>query len=75
LFELQTQFGINIFATSRPVPEVTEHFKQGRVIEVRAHDDDVEKYLDSQISQSGLELLDICREVITRDITKAVDGM
>lgn len=75
LFDIQIKNGINIFATSRHIPEIHEKFKESTVIEVRAHADDVRNYLDSQISQSDSKLLDICREDIKTKITEAVEGM
>lgn len=75
IFKLQSDCDINIFATSRVIPEIAEKFKESKMVEIRAHDDDVKKYLDSQISHSGLEILALCRETITTEITKAVQGM
>ncbi|EHK26130.1 uncharacterized protein TRIVIDRAFT_112497, partial [Trichoderma virens Gv29-8] len=75
LFKLQIHGGINIFATSRPLPEICQKFKESMTIEICAYDDDVRDYLDSQISQSDSKILDICREDIKTKITKAVGGM
>lgn len=75
LFDLQTRSGINIFATSRPVPDIYEKFKGSIEIEIRAHSGDVRNYLDNEISQSDSKLLDMCREDIKKKITEAVDGM
>ncbi|KAK0759107.1 hypothetical protein N5P37_008596 [Trichoderma harzianum] len=75
LFDIQGESHINIFATSRPIPEVQEKFKESAVIEVRAHTDDVKNYLESQISQSDSEFLNICREDIKTKITEAAEGM
>ncbi|KAK6334998.1 hypothetical protein TWF718_010439 [Orbilia javanica] len=64
-----------MFITSRVLPEITKKFENNRKLEVRAHDEDVRKYLDSQISNSGEEMLkDHSEEIITR-ITRIVDGM
>lgn len=75
LFKIQAETGINIFATSRPIPEVYEKFKESTVIEVLAHNDDIREYLESQISQSHLTTLNINREDIITSITGAADGM
>ncbi|KAL7915160.1 hypothetical protein GGI35DRAFT_172172 [Trichoderma velutinum] len=75
LFDIQIKNGINMFATSRHIPEIRDKFKESTVIEVRAHTDDVRNYLDSQISLSDSKLLDICREDIKTKITEAVEGM
>ncbi|RYP27804.1 hypothetical protein DL767_007516 [Monosporascus sp. MG133] len=75
IFGLQAKSGPNIFATSRFIPEVTEKFKGSTTCEIRAHDEDVRKYLDNQISQSGLKLLQTYCEEIKAEITKVVEGM
>lgn len=75
LFDIQDESHINIFATSRPIPEIYKKFKESTVIEVRARTDDVRNYLESQISQSDSELLNICREDIKTKITEAAEGM
>jgi hypothetical protein len=76
IFSVQAECGINIFATSRfNIPEVMTHFSNGPSIEIRAHDEDVERYLDVHISQSGSVLLKGNRDEIRRRIIAAVDGM
>ncbi|KAH7305361.1 nucleoside phosphorylase [Rhexocercosporidium sp. MPI-PUGE-AT-0058] len=75
IFSLQTKTGANLFATSRPIPEITERFRGSITFEIRAHNEDVQQYLDCRISQSGQKLLQTYREEIKTKITKAVDGM
>ncbi|QYS94840.1 ANK_REP_REGION domain-containing protein [Trichoderma simmonsii] len=75
LFDVQRKSHINIFATSRPIPEICDKFKESTVIEVRAHTDDVKNYLESQISHSDSEIMNICREYIKTKITEAAEGM
>jgi Cdc6-like AAA superfamily ATPase len=72
---LQTKNRVNLFATSRYIPDVMERFKGSMQLEIRAHDEDVRQYLDVRISQSSQELLENHREEIKSEITKAVDGM
>ena len=75
IFSLQAKTRANLFTTSRFIPDITEKFKGSITLEIRAHDEDVWQYLNSQISQSGQKLLETHREEIKTEITKAVDGM
>jgi hypothetical protein len=75
LFSLQIRHEVNIFATSRPIPQIIDQFNGSVQLEIRAHDEDVRKYLDGRISQSESKLLKSYREKIKIDITKAVGGM
>ena len=77
IFSLQAKCGINVFATSRFIPEVTEKFNGSTSLEIRASKEDVRKYLDGHIVQlpgfvrRNPELQD---EIMT-EITRLVDGM
>ncbi|KAL7895629.1 hypothetical protein HDV64DRAFT_257366 [Trichoderma sp. TUCIM 5745] len=75
LFNLQMRSGANIFTTSRIIPEIRDKFNRSKEVEIRAHDEDVRRYLDSQIAQSGRKLLQTYHKKIKTDITKVVDGM
>ena len=75
IFNLQVKYGTNIFATSRFIPEITEKFNGSTLLEIRARDEDVRKYLDGRISQSESKFLKSYHEEIKAEITKAVDGM
>lgn len=74
-FALQAKCGVNVFATSRLIPDIMTKFEGSVSLEIRAHDEDVRKYLDGRISKIGHTLLDKYREDIKNEITKAVDGM
>ncbi|KAF3211221.1 hypothetical protein TWF191_010800 [Orbilia oligospora] len=81
LFHLHDKYGVNIFATSRFIPEITEIFERGTMpesratVEIRAHDEDVRNYLDGQISQLGDTLLEEYREHIKTEIANAARGI
>ncbi|RTE69030.1 hypothetical protein BHE90_016591 [Fusarium euwallaceae] len=79
LFKLQTRHGINIFATSRPIPEIIDCFKASLLtkIEIRASPDDVARYLEGHIGQlpSFVQQDRQLQEEITACISDAVDGM
>jgi hypothetical protein len=77
IFSLQAKYGANLFATSRFLPEMTEKFYEGVHLEIRASNQDVERYLDGHMSQLPgcvLRSPDLQDEIKT-DIIKAVDGM
>ena len=46
---LQSRHGVNVFTTSRFIPEVTEKFKNSISLEIRASSEDVGRYLDSHM--------------------------
>ncbi|KAF3219549.1 hypothetical protein TWF679_011015 [Orbilia oligospora] len=81
LFHLHDNYGVNIFATSRFIPEITKIFERGTMpesratVEIRAHDEDVRNYLDGQISQLGDTLLEEYREHIKTEIANAARGI
>jgi Cdc6-like AAA superfamily ATPase len=77
IFSLQTKSVINFFATSRFIPEITEKFNESLQLEIRASDQDVERYLHNHILQLPkcvLNSLGLQEEIKDR-ILKAVDGM
>jgi Cdc6-like AAA superfamily ATPase len=78
IFNLQAKAGVNLFATSRFIPEVLSEFKGKSIkLEIRASNGDVERYLDGHMS-----MLPSCvlrnpglQGKIKTEIIKAVDGM
>lgn len=75
LLSLQAAGGVNLFATSRFIPQITERFTRNAVLEIRANDNDVQSYLEGRISQSASKILRQHSEEIKAEITNAVDGM
>ena len=77
MLRLQTETEVNIFATSRFIPEVVKVFEGKASLEIRASKEDVQKYLDEKLTnlpfcvQSSKSLQD----EIKAEIGKAVDGM
>ena len=76
VFNLQ-KTGTNIFATSRPILEIVKEFEGSISLQIRARDEDVQRYLDAHMSE-----LPLCvsrnrplQEIISAEIIKAVDGM
>ncbi|KAH8659428.1 hypothetical protein BGZ61DRAFT_433523, partial [Ilyonectria robusta] len=77
VFELQAKSAINIFATSRPLPEITQSFNETLSLDVRATRDDVRKYLDGHMKELRLFIRGDrqLQEEIKAGISEAVDGM
>lgn len=79
LFDLQAKTGVNLFATSRFIPEITEAFNinKGVPLEIRASNEDVQRYLQGHMSQLLPFVLSRrkLQEEITTEISNAVEGM
>jgi hypothetical protein len=75
IFALQARCGANIFTTSRFIPEIMAKFNDCTSIEIRAHDEDVRKYLETHILQSESKVLKDYREEVKTKLVEAVDGM
>ena len=78
IFKLQAKTKLNLFATSRFNPEIERDFKDAILVEIRASDEDMRRYLEGKmiqlLPQFVLESPDL-REEIKTAIIKAVDGM
>jgi hypothetical protein len=77
IFSLQAKTKANFFATSRFIPEITEKFKGDVVLEIRATNEDVKSYINSNMSQLPVFVQrnpDLQEEIKT-EIIKAVDGI
>jgi hypothetical protein len=77
IFSLQAKTGANIFATSRPIPDVEDEFKGCLVREILASDEDVYRYLNRHISRLPkfiLSLPELQKEIRT-EITRAIEGI
>ena len=77
LFSLQAKCGVNIFATSRSIPEIEKHFKGCTSLEIRATEEDVRRYLDRHIPQlpGSVFQSEVLQEKIKTAIVNAVDGI
>jgi len=75
IFNLQIKNGASIFVTSRFIPDITKTFQGSLSVEIRASEEDLQKYLDGRILKSESVVLKSCREEIKTEITKAVNGM
>ncbi len=77
IFNLQANTGASLFVTSRFIPEIMKEFKDSVSLEIHASNEDVQRYLDSHISQLPSFVsrsLDLQQEIKT-EIMKVIDGM
>ncbi|SPJ73909.1 related to ankyrin [Fusarium torulosum] len=77
LFDLQAHCGINIFVTSRYLPEITERFDRALSLDIHATEDDVRKYLEGHMGElrSFVQENQQLQEEIKAGISEAIDGM
>ena len=77
IFNLQAKCRASLFATSRIIPEITEKFRESIQLEIRASQQDVQRYLDGHMWQlPGCVLRSSeLQDEIKAEIIKAVDGM
>jgi Cdc6-like AAA superfamily ATPase len=77
IFAIQAKSGANVFATSRFIPEITEKFKGGISLEIRASDEDVRQYLNGHMWQlpSFVSRSSELQEEIQTSIIQSVQGM
>ncbi|TEY74291.1 hypothetical protein BOTCAL_0074g00210 [Botryotinia calthae] len=77
ILSLQAKIGANLFATSRPIPEIIQKFAGGISLEIRACNEDVRLYLDGRLSQlpAFVRRYPKLQDEIKTEIVKTVDGM
>lgn len=77
IFELQSSFQVQLFATSRFIPEVTKRFDYRYWFEVHAKDEDVQRYLEGHVENLATcvqQNVDLQREICTT-IAVSINGM
>jgi hypothetical protein len=77
LFNLQAKCEVNLFATSRSISSIEKEFEGDTMLEIRASEEDVRRYLDGHMFRlPGFVVRSVeLQEEIKTDIVKAVDGM
>ncbi|KAF3291535.1 hypothetical protein TWF970_000749 [Orbilia oligospora] len=78
LFEIHDHQNLNIFATSRPIPEIRREFKRRETYkecEIQASDEDVKQYLEGKILQLGTNVVKANKETIKDKISNLAQGM
>jgi Cdc6-like AAA superfamily ATPase len=74
---LQMKCGVNFFTTSRIIPDITERFKGDLILEIRASNQDVQRYLKGHINELPrfVQRNPDLQQEISSEIVKAIDGM
>ncbi|KAF1994164.1 ankyrin repeat protein, partial [Amniculicola lignicola CBS 123094] len=77
IFELQRICGLNLFVTSRPIPDITGNFRNNLSLEIRGDKEDMRKYVESHISSLPRFVRDSdeLQDLIATQIVEASDGM
>jgi hypothetical protein len=77
IFNLQTICEVNFFATSRFIPEVTERFQQGLRLEIRATEQDIQRYLQGHVDELPrfVRRDPVLQREISSAIVESIDGM
>ncbi|KAI9146888.1 Pathogen-related protein [Paramyrothecium foliicola] len=77
IFRLQQLSSINLFATSRHIPDIEARFSNVPKIEIRGHSDDIRAFLASSLHgfRTFVSRNPSLETEILEEISKAVDGM
>lgn len=77
IFSIQVESGLNLFATSRFISEISDQFEKGLVLEITAHEEDVQRYLDHHMTKlRPFVLLNVdLQHEIKNEITRIIGGM
>lgn len=77
LFSVQNRHGVNIFATSRFIPEIVDKFHNSIQLEISAKSTDIAEYLHARIPLLPLIVRKnpSLQQEIFRDISQAINGM
>ncbi|KAJ9133458.1 Ankyrin repeat domain-containing protein 50 [Pleurostoma richardsiae] len=77
IFEVQANSGANIFATSRLMPEVMDKFDGIAILEIRASEEDMRRYLDGHMFRLPRFVNENARlqEEIRKTIVRLAQGM
>lgn len=77
ILSLQAKHEVNIFASSRFIPEVVDQFKASISLEIRANSEDIERYLEGHMGHlpSLVQEDRLLRNEIKVGVSEAVGGM
>lgn len=79
IFKLQSTIAINLFTTSRHIPEIQATFEKhgSTLLQIRATDEDIERYVVGRLPQLPSFVLsdDALQSEVILQIKNAVDGM
>ena len=77
LIRIQRKTAVNIFATSRPIPEIARTFGECPSLEIRANDTDMRKYIEAHIAQlpAFVQRKQTLQQEIKTGVVDAAKGM
>lgn len=77
ILSLQANCGVNVFATSRSIPDITHNFKDSISLEIRADIKDIERYMEGHMDHlpSFVREDRLLQNKIKTGISDAVGGM
>ena len=77
IFNLQTNGKVSFLATSRHIPDIIDNFQEDTLLDVRATEEDIRRYLDGQswLLPSFVRRNPELKEEVNEAILRAVDGM
>ncbi|KAF4421781.1 hypothetical protein FACUT_10868 [Fusarium acutatum] len=76
VFKLRLQAKANVFVTSRPIPDAKYQFDNSIILEIRAADEDAERFLRGHIPQMpGFFRREGLEELVISEIVRSVEGM
>jgi hypothetical protein len=76
IFELQSKYGVHIFATSRTNDDIASSFIGKKPLKIYATNEDINSYLNERMLHLKSDIFDrSIRDMIVSEITKSVDGM
>ncbi|RCI16896.1 hypothetical protein L249_2885 [Ophiocordyceps polyrhachis-furcata BCC 54312] len=77
VFQLQTVSGANVFATSRPIPEIADYFKEAILLEIVANEKDIRLYLTGNMYRlpAFVRRDQQLQEDIERETVPMINGM
>ncbi len=77
MLNLEAKCGVNFFATSRFIPNISDSFSGSLCLEIRASSEDVRRYVDGHLSQlpSFVGYSPSLVEEVAAGIARAADGM
>lgn len=77
LRDLQAKKNVRLLFTSRPIPEIVEEFRSNPMLEIRANEEDVRRYIEGQIPRLPKCIKDDneLKLAVQNKIGEAVDGM
>jgi predicted amino acid-binding ACT domain protein len=77
LRELQARIDVRLLFTSRFIPEITQKFQSNPILEVRAREEDVRRFVVDQMSRlpNCIQRDEKLKQAVQDKIVEAVDGM